>query len=389
MKIDFRSEFETKEQRAMLSLMKEQESCDLEFMKEIDMDTFFQLCCEHEVEGLVVAHLSKYGYENLPDDWQLAYDTQKRKMAELITTAEQVATLLKEHGIDMVVLKNGGIMIDMEPDYAKCAMGDLDTLVRKADMKKAHELLMEHGFHFKFRSEFEFEDFEEALKDGATEYYIEGKENDPIWLELAWRAIAGRWIRRDLEPDTEELMDCSYLSPGSNVRILSPEDNLLQVSIHTAKHSYVRAPGLRLHMDVERIVTKKEIDWQLFVSKVKKTRVKTAVYFSLLIPKQLFGTEIPDWVLKELSPGSLKKNMIYKLLRKAGLLHPNEDKFGKIDFVFFQCLLYDGFSDLWKVFYPGAEWMKERYGYNNALLLPYYLFKRGLDLVGIRKKKED
>ena len=48
---------------------------------------------------------------------------------------------------------------------------------------------------------------------------------------------------------------------GSNVRILAPEDNLLQVALHTAKHSYVRAPGFRLHSDVDRVVRFQSIDW--------------------------------------------------------------------------------------------------------------------------------
>ena len=47
-------------------------------------------------------------------------------------------------------------------------------------------------------------------------------------------------------------------------QILSPEDNLLQVALHTAKHSYVRAPGFRLHSDVDRIVCFQEINWNIF-----------------------------------------------------------------------------------------------------------------------------
>jgi len=56
-------------------------------------------------------------------------------------------------------------------------------------------------------------------------------------------AVAGRWIRPDQEPGAEELLARSISIPGSAARLLAPEDNLLQIALHTAKHSYVRAPG--------------------------------------------------------------------------------------------------------------------------------------------------
>ena len=108
--------------------------------------------------------------------------------------------------------------------------------------------------------------------------------------------------------------DC-YFAPGTKVGILSPEDNLLQVCVHTAKHSYVRAPGLRLHLDVERIVAHKQIDWEVFLRKVKDAHVKTSTYYSLYLANMLFGTPIPQAVLDALHPGDRKNRKLLKLIR--------------------------------------------------------------------------
>ena len=62
---------------------------------------------------------------------------------------------------------------------------------------------------------------------------------------------------------------------------------MLQVALHTAKHSYVRAPGFRLHVDVDRIVSTQNIDWKIFENMVCKLRVKTAVYISLAMLRNL------------------------------------------------------------------------------------------------------
>ena len=192
----------------------------------------------------------------------------------------------------------------------------------------------------------------------------------------------------DCEPDTEENFDRSHYAKDSFIRVLSPEDNLLQVCIHTAKHSYLRAPGLRLNLDVERIVSNCEINWSLFLEKVKKAHTKTAAYYSLYIPVVLFGTPVPQNVLDELRPSKSKQNKIEKMLSEAGFLHPKERKFSRVSFLLFQTALYDGISDMWHTLYPNSKWLKARYNFSNSLMIPYYIFLRALDLVGIRKKQK-
>lgn len=351
---------------------------------QIDKKTFFDLCHDHELDGVVGSFAINHQMD-LIDEWLLEYNRQKEHLAFLKEKAKEICEIMDKNGIPMVVLKNGGIMMDMIEDTAKCPMEDIDSLIRKKDFYAAHNILTKNGFTFKFRSEHEFEQLDRAFRDGSTEYYIVTPKGEKMWFELAWRAVAGRWIRPDLEPDTNEFIDDSYCAPGTQVHVLAPEDNLLQVCIHTAKHSYVRAPGLRLHLDVERIVAHKDINWEVFLKKVKKAHVKTSTYFSLYIPSVIFDTPVPQWVLNELKPKNAMK--IEKQLKKAGLLHPMERKFSKLEFLKFQTSLYDSVFDMFKVLYPGKTKMYEMYNYKNPLLTPYYIFMRGLDLVGIRKKK--
>ena len=359
-----------------------------ERLEHTDMASFFDLCLEHELEGTVASHIMDAKLMELPDYWLAAYEKEKAHLGFLKDKAEQICRIMDDNGIRMVVLKNGGIMSDMIADPAACPMEDIDSLVRKSDFKKAHKILMENGFIFKFRSEFEEEDLEAAFRDGSTEYRIETPAGEDMWFELAWRAVAGRWIRRDLEPEADGLIQRSYCAEGTKVGILSPEDNLLQVSVHTAKHSYVRAPGLRLHLDVERIVAHKDIDWDLFLQKVRAAHVKTSTYYSLYLAKMLFETPIPDEVLQALKPGKGKHKRLLKLISKAGLLHPKQRKFSKLEFLVFQTSLYDSVKDAWFVLWPKNGGLKEIYGYSNSLKTPYYLVLRALDLVGIRKKKK-
>lgn len=354
---------------------------------DIDLSILFELSKEHELDGIIASHVLANHLFELPDYWTKSYQSEQERLTFLKEKAKLVCEKMRINNIPMIILKNGGIMMDIIDDPAACPMEDIDSLVRKKDFFKAHQILLECGFVFKFRSEFEKEILDEAFTDGSTEYYIPMPDGEKMWFELSWRAIAGRWIRPDKEPDTDELFEHFYYAPNSSVGILSPEDNLLQVCVHAAKHSYVRSPGLRLHLDVERIVTHKKIDWLLFEHKIEQAHVKTSTYYSLLIPKTLFGTAVPEWLLERLKPRKRKAVKIEKMLSQAQLLHPVGRKFKRIAFLNFQTALYDSMWDAWKVLYPSWKWYQDKYKTRNRILLPYFIFLNGLDLLGIRKRK--
>jgi hypothetical protein len=221
---------------------------------------------------------------------------------------------------------------------------------------------------------------EYAEATGSAEYCRQDREGQHIWLELQWRPVAGRWIRPDQEPAADELMERSLPVEGTTVRILAPADNLLQVALHTAKHSYVRAPGFRLHTDVDRIASRVMTDWDSFLRSVRRFRVRTPVYFSLRLAHELLGTPIPSDVLHAIRPSSWRERWIARSLHQVGLFDPDAPKFGRLHFVAFNGLLYDDLSGLARAVFPPASWMQQRYGCT-VYELPWAYLRRGLDLV--------
>lgn len=374
--------------RLMIDMAKESKDSPKsisERYKKLDNQKLFEICKEHDLVGVAGYYAKKLSLE-LCEAWEQEYEKQKNRLQFLKEKSAEICKIMDDNGIKMVILKNGGIMHDIMTDSPVLnPMEDIDSLVKKGDFYRAHDLLTRTGFTFKFRSEFEKEILDEAFRDGSTEYYINTPDGETMWFELAWRSVSGRWIRPDLEPDTDEFIERSHCTKGTHVHVLSPEDNLLQVCIHTAKHSYCRAPGLRLNMDVDRIVTHTNIDWERFLQAVRKTHVKKSVFLSLYIPHKLFGTRIPDYVLNQLEPKDI--NALLTKLAKAELIHPHQRKFSKAEFLFFQTSLYDSKKDMISALYPGKEWMKERYDCKNGFSIALFTFWRLLDLCGIRKKK--
>ena len=333
-----------------------------------------------------IAYILKSSDLNYASFWDKEYQEVDHRVSVLMHVLDEVGTKLKENDIEIVALKNAGITKSIFKNNACSPMGDLDLLVRSNDFRKAHEIILkELDFTFEFRSEFEDEDLEEAFRGGGTEYFkiVEGYK---VWLELQWRPIAGRWIQPHNEPNGDKLMDSSVVVENSDIRILAPEDNLLQVALHTAKHSFVRAPGFRLHSDVDRVVRFQTIDWNKFEKKVCILQFKTAVYFSLYFSKKLLDSPIPESVLTKLKPVWFRRYSILYFIKKAGVYNQQNKKFTKLGYILFNLSLYDTIGENLKAIFPPFDSLKIKYPIKNKWSLPYFYLIRIKELLFKRAK---
>lgn len=343
--------------------------------------TAFELCSHNKVASIAADALSHCPGLVLPEHWNAAYQEVSIRISEYLAEMDNVAAILSKQGIPLVALKNSGIARALYPIPGACPMGDIDVMVRKRDFRKAHQVLIDAGYVMKFRSPLEEVNLDLAERGGGAEYSVTLPSGKHLWFELQWRPVAGRWIRPEQEPSGDDLMERSVPIADSAARLLAPEDNLLQVALHTAKHTYVRAPGFRLHTDVDRIIRSCTIDWSEFTDRVCTLQVKTPVFFSLVMARDLLRTPIPDEVILSIAPGKWKQYLMIRWLRKVGLFDPDGIKWGRLGYILFVSLLYDDISNFIKGVFPNPDVIrqsKEQVGYS---FLPFIYLKRILSLV--------
>jgi hypothetical protein len=341
----------------------------------------FDLCETNNVTSIAYDTLSFCLEITLPEHWEDSFLALEDRITEYMAELDKIAKLLDDHGIQLIALKNSGIARALYPFLGSSPMGDLDVLVKKSDFRKAHQKLIEHGYTMKFRSPLEEENLDSAEQGGGAEYLVNLSSGHHLWFELQWRPIAGRWIRADQEPSAEDLMSRSISIADTHVRLLSAEDNLLQVALHTAKHTYVRAPGFRLHTDVDRVVRSTKINWDKFLKEVCAIEVKTAVYLSLALAKSLLRTPIPENVLVKLKPGRLKTKILVGWLCRVGLFDPDGKKWGRFGYIIFVCFLYDNASGLLKSIFPSANAIRAHYPNSKKKTLAWLYLIRAIDLI--------
>ncbi len=268
------------------------------------------------------------------------YKASEGRMDVLLEQLDLAAEALDAASIPVVGLKNAGIARGIYPHRGCCPMGDVDVLVKKSQFREAHRVIESCGFELASRSIVEEADLEAGLHGGGTEY-VKNVRGVEVWFELQWRPVAGRWIREDQEPDGEELIDRSAPIEGSKLRLLEPTDNMLQVCLHTAKHSYVRSPGLRLHTDVDRLAHYTPPNWESFVGRAIEMRVSHSVFFSLALAKLLLSSEVPDFVLDALQPPAWKTKAMWRWFERADVFEPEDAKFNRPEMMAFHAMLYD------------------------------------------------
>lgn len=321
------------------------------------------------------------GPTELPVRWREALHATESKIGLFLAQLDRVAEALAREGIAVVALKNSGIARGIFQDLAGCPMGDVDTLVDPRDFRRAHAVMLALGYTMDSRSPLEPQALAEAEAEGGSEYTLTLADGSIFWFELQWRPVSGRWIRPEREPAAADLLARSQACAGTAARLLASNDNLLQVCLHTAKHSYVRAPGFRLHTDVDRIVRRCPVDWDAFVRTVEAMHVCTAIYFSLALPAELLGTPVPATVLARLRPGAIKAGWMQRSIRRAGVFDPLVRKWSKPGYIVFNLLLYDDAGEALRAIFPDPDWICRRYGVKRRWTAPWWYLVRIVELL--------
>ena len=262
----------------------------------------------------------------------------------------------------------------------------MEILVARDHLQEIHEYLVNIGYARSSREGRQSDDKTRPDYDqrGWSVYCKTLDVGQVFWLNVMWRPVLRRWVPIGKELNAEDLRKRSVniTIRDTTVRILSPEDNLLLCALHTASHSYVRGPGLRLQLDIDRIVRRTKINWNLFLERVKSHSVCVALFPSLSIPRGLLGTPVPDWVLDALVPSERRQRMILDWIAQASVFDRGGKRFGRHKFLLFESLLCDEgqVSGLVHAIFPPASWMQEGYNFRSNLLLPYYYGVRLADL---------
>jgi predicted nucleotidyltransferase len=237
------------------------------------------------------------------------------RMAVMSMGQSDLLKALTQAGVEFIILKGPFLAEHVYPRQDLRVYTDIDLLVRESSLGLTGEVLADQGFQIVE------EEKSSVFDEGKTQvhYYRE----DTLPIDLHWQIINLPTHEASISVDMDEIWRSSLKVKigGVDARVLSREDALLFQCAHmTAHHDFNR---LLWFKDVQQVVRRyqNEIDWNLFIEKTRRYRLKTFVFYSLQMTSEICGDlPVPRRVFTDLYPNYLTARLFERLARKSNIL---------------------------------------------------------------------
>lgn len=198
---------------------------------------------------------------------------------------------LCDQGMTPLVIAGGALIATVYDEPALRPMDDFDLVVRRRDVRRAAELIMRLGW----RLHPEASDPEAHLE---FHHAVALRSDGPGEIDLHWAAMYGYFD----EAGEEEfwLRSCEAALAGERVRVLAPEDQLVQLCVHATLRNADIAP-IRWVADALLLIGKTPgFDWDRIVEVSRLRGVSLTMLRALAYVQEGFGAAVPTRTLAAL-----------------------------------------------------------------------------------------
>ncbi len=260
-----------------------------------------ELANRHSVTPLLYHNIKSLNL-SLPEDIAVELKEQFLKQAYrntyLFSELGKILHLLNEKDIPVIVLKGAYLAGAVYDNIGLRGMSDVDLLVKKDDLSRVEKELLSQGA------------VPEAKDRLIAEHCPEFSYTTPefgLRLDIHWALNPSKYNCL-AEVDGLWSRSRSVLVQQFPARALSPEDLLLHLCMHTAKHAhdmqfrmlYDIAEVLRCHAD--------ELDWGVIDDRAREWGILRAVYIFLSLAKEFLAADLTGEKLDKLCPEQLDES---------------------------------------------------------------------------------
>ena len=205
----------------------------------------------------------------------------------LFLTRELMRILECLDGLGVEVIPYKGVVLS-EAYYGDAALrqsGDMDLFVREQDVRRIRSAVRDLGYTVRVA----------IPEDAEADYIASGYESTfdsaagKNLLELQW-ALQPRYYAVDFDMDGLFKRAVTVSLAGRRVKTPSPEDLLLVLSLHAAKHVWGRLIWL---CDIAQILKRENLNWDWIQSEAQELGVERILHITLLLANRLLGATIP------------------------------------------------------------------------------------------------
>jgi hypothetical protein len=254
----------------------------------IDWETALRLADQHGTSSLLYQNLSRLA-DAVPSpvlaSLRRRYERNVHKSLFLARELIRILNCLDALGIEVIPYKGVVMSEAYYGDMALRQSGDMDLFVRKRDVARIKNAVNDLGYTPRVPIP---EDAEQDYIASGYEYTFDSYAGKNL-LELQW-ALQPRFYAVDFDMDGLFERAVSVTVAGRRVKTPSPEDLLLVLSVHTAKHVWGRLIWL---CDIAQIVKRENLNWDWVQSQARELGIERILHITLLLANRLLATPIP------------------------------------------------------------------------------------------------
>jgi hypothetical protein len=256
--------------------------------KPVEWEAVLRLADDHGTSSLLYQNLSRFG-DMVPspvlEALRQRYEKNVYKSLFLANELVRILDCLGGVGIEGIPYKGVVLSEVYYGDMALRQTGDIDMFVRARDVGRSKSALREMGYTTRLVIP------EDAMEDyiaSGYEWTFDGPAG-PNLLELQW-ALEPRFYAVDF--DMEGLFERAVRVTvgGRPLKTPSPEDLLLVLSVHAAKHGWRRVILLR---DIAQMLKRENLNWDRVQSRARELGIQRILWITFLLAKRLLGTAMP------------------------------------------------------------------------------------------------
>jgi hypothetical protein len=283
--------------------------------QDLDWDYLVRLAIWHRVAALVYRHLSATCPHVVPQAalGSLRAHAQILAVRNLNLAAELLAvlSLFKTHGIAAAPFKGPATAALIYGDLSLREFDDLDILLHREQALQAKELLAARGYR-PHRNHEMANGQESAFLHFETTYTMV-HETTGIAVDLHWE-ITRRYFSIPITLESLRPGIKSTIVAGNEVLAISPEDLLLILCIHGAKHLWA---GLDWICDIAELVNKhRDLDWKRLVVQAESLGSRRILNLGLYLAHDLLETSLPPEMQQRIRSDRVAKKLSAQVCAK-------------------------------------------------------------------------
>jgi hypothetical protein len=314
----------------------------------LDWDKIFNTAHYQKILSFVYYTLDKLDLQHVP------YVTLKKmrnyyysNLHKNLLVEKEIARVLEaayKEGVDLIPLKGFSLIQTLYTNPALRTMVDIDILVKKHDIQKIQSVFDKLSYD---------ENIDEQLpkKRGRINKHelIISKQlsaGQIIIIEVHSAIAFPRPYKLNI-PDLWISVEKKEIH-NQKMLCLSKENTFLSLVLHLRMHT--RLLNLKFIVDIAEMlnINGGQLDWNYIRETVNNNHIRTSVYLSLYLAKELLDANILPEIMNKFAPNSIKKTLIRLTVNKYNFFSLT-NKRG----TFLRFLLFDKFIDvvfyLWRV----------------------------------------